>query len=160
LRGQDLNLRPLGFCVDGGQHSEFPGAVFAPAPIRAGRQSRVMVGYFLPCRAACPKSSTCPTRGSVKRGNSQSPSSIANETGPGPALPSPWLRIGEGLMLIPNRTAFGFFANPSRPCWRHRQLSPADLLENLPEATAKRLRSPLILNLRGANAERRGASVN
>jgi len=68
-----------------------------------------------------------------EKGQLTIPRQYRDELGLATGAPIAVLRIGEGLMLIPNTTGFGFFVNPSRPCWSTGN-SPRGFAGTLPEA--------------------------
>ena len=57
-----------------------------------------------------------------------------DELGLATGAPVAVLRVGEGLMLIPEQNRFRILCESIASVLEHRQLSPADLLETLPEA--------------------------
>jgi AbrB family looped-hinge helix DNA binding protein len=62
------------------------------------------------------------------------PKQYRDELGLNAGAPVAVLRIGEGLMLIPEQNRFRILCDSIASVLEHRRLSPADLLDTLPEA--------------------------
>ena len=69
-----------------------------------------------------------------EKGQLTIPKQYRDELGLDTGAPVAVLRIGEGLMLIPEQNRFRILCESIASVLEHRQLSPADLLETLPEA--------------------------
>jgi AbrB family looped-hinge helix DNA binding protein len=69
-----------------------------------------------------------------EKGQLTIPKQYRDELGLDTGAPVAVLRIGEGLMLIPEQNRFRILCESIASVLGHRQLSPADLLETLPEA--------------------------
>ena len=69
-----------------------------------------------------------------EKGQLTIPKQYRDELGLDTGAPVAVLRIGEGLMLIPEQNRFRILCESIASVLAHRQLSPADLLETLPEA--------------------------
>jgi AbrB family looped-hinge helix DNA binding protein len=93
-----------------------------------------------------------------EKGQLTIPKQYRDELGLATGAPVAVLRIGEGLMLIPEQNRFRILCESIASVLEHRQLSPADLLETLPEAR-QRVFVRRYPELAGANAQRGGASV-
>ena len=93
-----------------------------------------------------------------EKGQLTIPKRYRDELGLATGSPVAVLRIGEGLMLIPEQNRFRILCESIASVLEHRQLSAADLRKPCPRH-GKASSFAAILNLRGANAERGGASV-
>jgi AbrB family looped-hinge helix DNA binding protein len=69
-----------------------------------------------------------------EKGQLTIPKQYRDELGLDAGAPVAVLRIGEGLMLIPEQNRFRILCDSIASVLEHRQLSPADLLDTLPEA--------------------------
>src|SRR5437763_167919 len=69
-----------------------------------------------------------------EKGQLTIPKQYRDELGLDTGAPVAVLRIGEGLMLIPEQNRFRALCESIASVLEHRQISPADLLETLPEA--------------------------
>ncbi|MGA2431799.1 MAG: AbrB/MazE/SpoVT family DNA-binding domain-containing protein [Candidatus Acidiferrum sp.] len=69
-----------------------------------------------------------------EKGQLTIPKQYRDELGLDTGAPVAVLRIGEGLMLIPEQNRFRILCDSIASVLARRQLSPADLLETLPEA--------------------------
>ena len=69
-----------------------------------------------------------------EKGQLTIPKQYRDELGLATGAPVAVLRIGEGLMLIPEQNRFRILCESIASVLEQRQLSPADLLETLPEA--------------------------
>src|SRR5437667_8985359 len=69
-----------------------------------------------------------------EKGQITIPKQYRDELGLDTGAPVAVLRIGEGLMLIPEQNRFRILCDSIASVLEHRQLSPADLLDTLPEA--------------------------
>ena len=69
-----------------------------------------------------------------EKGQITIPKQYRDELGLNTGAPVAVLRIGEGLMLIPEQNRFRILCDSIASALEHRRLSPADLLDTLPEA--------------------------
>ncbi len=69
-----------------------------------------------------------------EKGQLTIPKQYRDELGLDTGAPVAVLRIGEGLMLIPEQNRFRILCESIASVLEHRQISPADLVETLPEA--------------------------
>jgi len=69
-----------------------------------------------------------------EKGQLTIPKQYRDELGLDTGAPVAVLRIGEGLMLIPEQNRFRILCESIASVLEHRQLPPADLLETLAEA--------------------------
>ena len=69
-----------------------------------------------------------------EKGQLTIPKQYRDELGMDTGAPVAVLRIGEGLMLIPEQNRFRILCESIASVLEHRRISPADLLETLPEA--------------------------
>jgi len=69
-----------------------------------------------------------------EKGQLTIPKQYRDELGLDTGAPVAVLRIGEGLMLIPEQNRFRILCDSIASVLEHRQVSPADLLDTLPAA--------------------------
>ena len=69
-----------------------------------------------------------------EKGQLTIPKQYRDELGLGTGAPVAVLRIGEALILVPEQNRFRLLCESIRTVLERRQLTPADLLDTLPEA--------------------------
>lgn len=69
-----------------------------------------------------------------KKGQLTIPKKYRDDPGLDSGAPVAVLRIGEGLMLVPERNRFRLLCDAVASVFEERKISPANLLETLPQA--------------------------
>jgi AbrB family looped-hinge helix DNA binding protein len=69
-----------------------------------------------------------------EKGQLTIPKQYRDDLGLGSGAPIAVLRIGEGLMLIPEQTRFRLLCEAIASVFEERRIAPADLLDTLPQS--------------------------